>query len=251
MDEMLQNLLAQTGDRAALPIALRIHDGDRYASVDADTAAMSIVLFCGTVAEEVGNYASALEGSSKFDWRAEAVEAIAAQAHQNGPTWVDQIERGQLFAEAFANIFRRRAHEERLAASDILRLEVIGFARENPSVFQIVAGGLTFAVIALAFSFSAAQLMHEAKSDECLARAYEMGKAGGERLDRIAKMQGHWTPELVQTNANILDAQNAAIAACNSVLSSVKVRAHGKGVDLDISADQLRGFRLPDGSPRP
>jgi hypothetical protein len=120
MDEMLQNLLSQTGKRAALPIALRIHDGNRYAAVDADTAAMSIVLFCGAVAEEVGNYASALEDRSKFDWRSEAVEAIAAQAHENGPTWVEQIGRGQQFTEAFANIFRRRAHEERLAASDIL-----------------------------------------------------------------------------------------------------------------------------------
>ena len=80
----------------------------------------------------------------------ERLKQLTATVLANGWTWVDCYEHGEEFVGAFRGIIGLRERGAGIAASDLLRLELIGFERENPSVLKIMATGTAAAVMLLA-----------------------------------------------------------------------------------------------------
>jgi hypothetical protein len=238
--------LAMASERHELEISIRIEDGDRFAGLDVDVKALSALLFCGAIVEEVLRFGDTLYEDHAPRHFFGSMLRMSESAKKDGLSWVDCYQSRGQFAELYREIVRLRRRGRSIAASAILRLEIVEVYRENPTVPKILATGTSAAIVLLTVTFSSIQLMQERGADHCRSQAYEMAKTNMTFLSAAARREGKWTKEHSGAEDLIMMNMNTSIAACGSNLNGIQLKTKPKegSVELSMGGDRLRNQPL-------
>jgi hypothetical protein len=212
-----------------MTINVRIDGGPGYASLGTDVLWLHKVHFCVGVAEVVGSYVLGRTGISTEALYSDEISGelggMFARIGHSADSWVDFYERQSYPAEQLfrVHLARRRGGPWAAGADDILRVDLVGLTKENPTLLQIIATGATTTMLALGMCFGGVQLMKEYGAQACREQYLDYSARESERIHRTARLEGRFTKEHEAALGKVRDMVNAGIAACGSSLRDADV----------------------------
>jgi hypothetical protein len=244
MSDVWERSLALIDEQGELPIFVRVHQSEGDLSLYLAAWALDRILFAASVAEFIYCYSEfKLNDNAELVYSPDVFKRFEEEIVE-GLRGRDQsildftAEEQAKYSYLFASYLRSRKGGNFLASnSETLRVSVVEFFHENPWVFKVIAAGVSAAVLSLAAVLGGVAIAEQLDSPQCRAEASAFYGARLAAAERQARFEGHMTDVHRANQKDILNAQNAAIAACQPRLPHVKVSASNGRVEIDFGPE--------------
>jgi hypothetical protein len=242
---LLDELFKQLDGLKRLELDVQIDDGGRNEPLDVTVLTLDRVLFSGWMAETVFRYIDFLDRGAQGLAPTRGVEVlhnvIIPQVREQNWSWVDCFEQGDEFYARLRPAMSRDLSVSGIAASNVLRLELVSLHKFNPAVNKIFATGFASALAILVGGFVTVQVYKESGAEVCRRQYIDLAGSQSSQLKDLAKREGRWTTAHVHSSEDINRALYVNAATCGSPLSNATIKLRPEGlIDIQVSSSDAR-----------
>jgi len=236
----IRELLQSVERTGQLNFNVRIEENQRFASLDLDLKALEPILFAGRIAEFIYCYATYLAGESTGTiypdevFRSFEIEVLR-EVRRNMASLADLCEyQGERYRGIFLSYLGKRNPDIGITSlQDVMRLEMVGIEKINPTVLKILATFAATAGMVLVLVFGGVQGVKQYQAPHCVAQQSEYAEEKTKAIMKAARLEGKLTEQHQRSLDKIDDSLKAGIAACYPDFTSLGIGVTKEGITID------------------